>query len=224
MTRRSPNRRNPHDDPVDCPDRESGVFVYRREGRADGWQCGLCGWKSWIHGEEGVGQELVADGGWPSGDPCPECGELMDVGAVGNPGETITWQECEDCGIGWGPFTGFVDTDRDESLDRGDGLLTDGGVETDRLRVERSSAITYGPAVDAEGYVLAIGTADRRVEIELDEDAMYTLWTEVKGTPWPEPDHIGEKDRLVRQVLHAANGAGRESLREALRVLGGERS
>ena len=57
---------------------------------------------------------------WPTGDPCPECGELMDVGAVGNPGETITWQDCEDCGIGWGPFTGFVPLDEDET----DGLST----------------------------------------------------------------------------------------------------
>jgi len=347
MTVRSTNRRHPHDDAVDCPDCESDVFVYRREGAADGWQCGLCGWKSWIHGPDGVDQELVADGGlpeslgefadpstdaeeircqecedpvsrryvvdgrcvgcreagdgpggsasiggrelvtdggWPNGDPCPKCGELMDVGAVGNPGETITWQECEDCGIGWGPFTGYVDTDEDESLDRGDGLVTDGGlvcdvkdceepaavrvyptngrtnhaalrcwdcldfdrgrnhfaewraaierdrdlvtdggVETDRIRVSNSRGIVYGPAVDAAGYVLAVAADERRLELELNKDAMYTLWTEVKSVPWPEPDHLGEKDRLVRQVLHAANGADEESLRDALRVLGGER-
>ena len=48
---------------------------------------------------------------WPTGDPCPKCGEPMDVGAVGNPGETITWQECKECSIGWGPFTGYVATD-----------------------------------------------------------------------------------------------------------------
>ncbi|WP_256288804.1 hypothetical protein [Halobellus inordinatus] len=95
-------------------------------------------------------------------------------------------------------------------------------MNTERLRVEGARGIVYGPAVDAEGYVLAIGTDERRVEIELDEDAMYTLWTEVKGTPWPEPDRMAEKDRLVRQVLHAANGADEEGLREALRVLGGE--
>lgn len=47
---------------------------------------------------------------WPTGDPCPECSEPMDVGAVGFPGETITWQECEDCNVGWGPLTGYVDT------------------------------------------------------------------------------------------------------------------
>ena len=52
---------------------------------------------------------------WPDGDPCPECGELMDVGAVGNPGENITWQECDDCQIGWGPFTGYVELDEEEA-------------------------------------------------------------------------------------------------------------
>lgn len=50
---------------------------------------------------------------WPTGDPCPDCEEPMDVGAVGNPGETITWQSCEDCGIGWGPYTGFVPLEDD---------------------------------------------------------------------------------------------------------------
>jgi len=160
MTKPSPSRRHLHDDAVDCPDCESDVFVYRREGAADGWQCGLCGWKSWIHGPDGVDQELVADGA---------------------------------------------------------------GVETDRIRVSNSRGIVYGPAVDAAGYVLTVATDERRLELELDEDAMYTLWTEVKGVPWPEPDHMGEKDRLVRQVLHAANGADEESLRDALRVLGGER-
>ena len=65
--------------------------------------------------------DLRADGsggstdGWPTGDPCPECGDPMDVGAVGNPGETITWQQCEDCGIGWGPYTGHVDLDAEEA-------------------------------------------------------------------------------------------------------------
>lgn len=102
-------------------------------------------------------------------------------------------------------------------------LVADGGVPTERVRVTGARGIVYGPAADAEGYVLQVATEERRVEIELDKDAMYTLWTEVKGVPWPEPDHIGEKDRLVRQVLHAANGADEEMLKDALAVLGGER-
>lgn len=56
-----------------------------------------------------------SDGGFPVGDPCPSCGSSMDVGAVGLPDETITWQQCEDCRIGWGPFTGFVDLDEEET-------------------------------------------------------------------------------------------------------------
>lgn len=64
---------------------------------------------------------------WPTGDACPECGRPMDVGAVGLPGETITWQQCDGCRIGWGPFTGFVDLDRDERL------VTDGGEDSERL-------------------------------------------------------------------------------------------
>lgn len=39
----------------------------------------------------------------------------MDVGAVGLPDETITWQQCDGCRIGWGPFTGFVDLDEEET-------------------------------------------------------------------------------------------------------------
>ncbi|WP_311170633.1 hypothetical protein [Halobellus ordinarius] len=239
-------------------------------------------------GEVDRGEAIESDGGRPMGHPCPECGDLMDVGAWGLPGESITWQQCDDCRIGWGPFTGYVDLDKDD-VDRGEGvatdgglvcdvsgcedpaavrvyptkgrtnhaalrcwdcldkdrdsghfaewraaiererdfdqirLETDGGVATDRYEVSSASGIVYGPAFDSEGYVLLVATEERRVEIEFDEDAMYTLWTEVKGVPWPEPDHIGEKDRLVRQVLHAANGADEEMLREALRVLGGER-
>lgn len=76
-----------------------------------------------IRGDFPSDGDAVPDGGWPDGDPCIDCGELMEVGAVGNPGETITWQECEDCGIGWGPFTGYVDIDEDpdESPLRADG-------------------------------------------------------------------------------------------------------
>jgi hypothetical protein len=68
-----------------------------------------------------------------------------------------------------------------------------------------------------------VTAAEGRVEIVLPPEAMYTLWTEVRGVPWPEPDHVGVEDRLVRQLLHAANGADEEGLREAIRVLGGER-
>jgi len=31
--------------------------------------------------------------------------------------ESITWQECEGCGIGWGPFSGWVDTETEEAVE-----------------------------------------------------------------------------------------------------------
>lgn len=84
--------------------------------------------------------------------------------------------------------------------------------------------VTYGPSVrhDGDGYVLTVTAAEDRVEIVLPPEAMYTLWTEVRGVPWPERD-AGVEDRLVRQLVHYTNGADEASLREAIRVLGGER-
>jgi len=48
---------------------------------------------------------------WPDGDPCPECGEEMTVGAVGGRGHSIAWEACRQCHIGWGPWTGYVETE-----------------------------------------------------------------------------------------------------------------
>lgn len=45
---------------------------------------------------------------------CAECGRRMEVGAKGYgplEGETITWAECECCPVGWGRYTGWVQTD-----------------------------------------------------------------------------------------------------------------
>lgn len=53
-----------------------------------------------------------ADNGMPMGPPCRECGDRMDPGAAGVDAhgvESVSWATCEDCGLGWGPFTGFVD-------------------------------------------------------------------------------------------------------------------
>jgi hypothetical protein len=37
----------------------------------------------------------------------------MDVGAWSTAGgiTSVTWAECETCGLGWGPLTGWVETD-----------------------------------------------------------------------------------------------------------------
>jgi hypothetical protein len=84
--------------------------------------------------------------------------------------------------------------------------------------------VSYGPAGrNRPGeFTLAVSTVDgERVDIGLGEHAMYRLWMEVRGTPWPWPDHENRRDRLVREVLHLANGADEEMLREAIEVLGG---
>ena len=82
--------------------------------------------------------------------------------------------------------------------------------------------VTYGPSRDADGYVLTAITDDGRVELDFSEEAMYTLWTEVRGTPWP--DHRDdERDRRVRRLVQLANDAGDDRLDEAIAVLRGER-
>jgi len=93
---------------------------------------------------------------------------------------------------------------------------------TERYRVggERPS-VSYGPA-NGEEWVLAVTTeAEGRVEIVLDEAMMYELWTEVRNVPWPDASHhTEERSRLVRQLVHAANGADEAMLRDALETLG----
>jgi hypothetical protein len=61
------------------------------------------------------------------------------------------------------------------------------------------TGVTYGPATDADGYVLTLITADGPLEVEFDEEAMYLLWTEVRGTPWPDPPTPRENDLLVKR-------------------------
>ena len=80
--------------------------------------------------------------------------------------------------------------------------------------------ISYGPRSDHDGYTLAVTTHDQdRVEIALDERAMYELWIEVRGVPWPERDD--DRDRSIRQLVHYANGAENETIEEAIDVLVG---
>ncbi|WP_254271118.1 hypothetical protein [Haloarcula marina] len=91
-----------------------------------------------------------------------------------------------------------------------------------RTTVTGRSVVSYGPSahVDGDGYVLSFSTDAGRVEILVDERAMYDLWSEVRGVPWPEATHEqDEHDRLVRRVLHAANDADTAMLREMLRTL-----
>ncbi|GGN92343.1 hypothetical protein [Haloarcula pellucida] len=91
-----------------------------------------------------------------------------------------------------------------------------------RYRVDDSRpSVSYGPAGDGEEWVLAFTTTEGRVEVVLGEETMYELWTEVRNVPWPNATHhTEERSRLVRQVVHAANGADEDGLREALAALG----
>lgn len=50
----------------------------------------------------------------PRGPPCRDCGEDMTADSFGwapDTGPTVDWAECVDCGLGWGPLTGWVELD-----------------------------------------------------------------------------------------------------------------
>ena len=91
---------------------------------------------------------------------------------------------------------------------------------SERFEVAESRpAVSYGPVPDSDRWVLGLSTTDsERVEILVGERAMYDLWIEVRGVPWPSGDR--KDDRLIRQLVHAANGANDEMLEDALRALG----
>lgn len=81
--------------------------------------------------------------------------------------------------------------------------------------------MSYGPSRhDRDEWVLSVSCEEERVDIVLDEESMYHLWVEVRGVPWPTPPKSRENDRLVRQLVHAANGADEEMLRDALEARG----
>jgi hypothetical protein len=81
--------------------------------------------------------------------------------------------------------------------------------------------VSYGPSSRGDAaYVLRIGTDDGTVEIHLNEEEMYELWTETQHTPWPdtleEQDEAGE---LRQKLVDLAMGADAEMLRDALNAL-----
>ncbi|MFC6987549.1 hypothetical protein ACFQJD_00275 [Haloplanus sp. GCM10025708] len=71
--------------------------------------------------------------------------------------------------------------------------------------------ISYGPSSrENAAYVLRIGTEDGTVEIHLDEEEMYELWTEVQHTPWPDTlEEQEEAGELRRQLVDLAMGGTR---------------
>ena len=86
---------------------------------------------------------------------------------------------------------------------------------------DSGKAISYGPSRerDASEWMLALATeGDGRVEIHVDETAMYELWTEVHDVPWPrEPT---ERGVLSRRLVEHAERADADQLRDALEAIG----
>jgi hypothetical protein len=84
-----------------------------------------------------------------------------------------------------------------------------------------SKNISYGPSSRSDAaYVLRVGTKDGTVEIHLNEEEMYELWTEVQHTPWPDQlegqEEVGD---LRRRLVDLAMGADAETLEDALDAL-----
>ncbi|MDM9627431.1 hypothetical protein QTL95_16100 [Rhizobium sp. S152] len=100
-------------------------------------------------------------------------------------------------------------------------------LDVERYSVGRAASVTYGPlGAEPEPWTLRFATeGGERVVVRLDREAMYELWTEVRGVPWPtvhrDPERR-EKDELVRELVERANVADATQLREALDTLGGE--
>ena len=85
---------------------------------------------------------------------------------------------------------------------------------------EDRATISYGPGRDDEPgeWTLTIASEETgRVELLLDKAAMYELWTEVQGVPWPR-EH-SERAELRRRLVEYARGADAEGLRDALEEL-----
>jgi hypothetical protein len=62
-----------------------------------------------------VGYEEASDR--PQGPPCRDCEEPMEAKSFGwapDSGETVDWAVCEECGLGWGPVTDWVDLYEEE--------------------------------------------------------------------------------------------------------------
>lgn len=79
--------------------------------------------------------------------------------------------------------------------------------------------ISYGPGRDDEPgeWCLRLATDDGRIDLLLDEDAMYDLWVEVQNVPWPRDG--SEKEDLRREVVEHTGRMDAEQLREVLGII-----
>ena len=134
----------------------------------------------------------ITDGGRTDGDPCPECGEKMDVEAVGTDGETIAYQVCEDCEIGCDPYFGRVDTSGLKEK-----TVTDGGHPPGVSPTEEH------PESENERVDRAI---DEAVELVQEGDSLqvavdYVVDVYPAAHPVPDQVHYGSTQNAVR-TLH----------------------
>ncbi|QZA89548.1 hypothetical protein K0C01_05300 [Salinarchaeum sp. IM2453] len=105
-------------------------------------------------------------------------------------------------------------------------LLPDGGRKRERFTVYSDrpfASITYGPSTsESAEYALLVTTREHgQIELLLDKESMYQLWTETHTTPCPEPPIEDDKGQLVQQLLHLADGASEERIETAIRALRG---
>lgn len=131
---------------------------------------------------------------------------------------------CDFCGIERATVEEAIEC-CSEVLDDEPELISDGGRETLQFVVRGFGSFSYGPGRDHEpgDWMLGCGTEEGRVEVLVDEEAMYDLWTEVQHVPWPrDGTECGE---LQRDIFERVQGMDEEMCRELLakaKELGGE--
>lgn len=101
---------------------------------------------------------------------------------------------------------------------------TDDSGEREYVAEDDEKACNYGPSAKLDdGWVLDVTTDDGgHVDVHFPEGAMYGLWVEVQGQPWPDRlDDQAEEADLRRELVERANGADAETLHEALEAIKG---
>lgn len=124
----------------------------------------------------------------------------------------------------------LVDDDPEVRADGGqlEHEVDDPGTLATATAPDDTDCVLYGPLSVTDGdwidtWVLTITTESGCVEIELPPGAMYSLWREVRGVPWPEAHtEDRERHRLVRELVRRGNDASLQMLSDAVQVLRGD--
>ncbi len=132
--------------------------------------------------------------------------------------------------VGWPAGAGFDQEESGESevaTDGGQVEVGDEGVVT-ATAPDDTDCVTYGPVSVADGdwidtWMLTVTTESGCVEVELPRGAMYSLWREVRGVPWPEAQTENrERHRFVQELVRRGNDASLQLLSDAVQVLRGD--